>query len=154
MKPAYRIADEPIPGRLASWVVNPVFPLLAGMLGGFAVGAAWLIVNGAGMGSASQRKEAAVIAGATVALIGAVAALLYAVPDGTPRTVVKLCLLGVQLIKLTALYVVNGLQSRSFALHQYFGGPVRNGIPLLVLAALARRVWIEPLPLLAALVVG
>jgi hypothetical protein len=154
MTRAYRIADEPVPGRWAAWVVNPVFPLMAGMLGGFLPGLAWFLVNGAGMGSATRRQEWAVAAGALALLVAGSVALLFVVPDDTPRALVKLHLLGLQLTKLTALYVIQSLQARSFALHQYFDGPVKNGIPGLVILAIARGSWVEALPTVVALVIG
>jgi hypothetical protein len=51
---------------------------------------------------------------------------------------IKYALLVVTLWKLGVSYWVFELQGRSFGLYEYFGGPVRSGIAVTVLAAFAR----------------
>lgn len=148
----YRIADEPIPGKLSRWVVNPLFPLLGGMLGGFGAGLLWFVVNGLGMGSATLRREVVVaLAALSVVAAGVIAAQLT-LADGAGATTIKLTLLGFQLVKLGALYALQFMQTRSFALHHYFGGQVANGIPLVVILTLARIQLLDHAPVLVGLV--
>lgn len=149
----YRIADEPIPGKLSRWVVNPLFPLLGGMLGGFGAGLVWFVVNGIGMGSATLRREIAVAVAALLLVAAGVIGAQLALPDGTGTTTIKLTLLSFQLVKLGALYALQFMQTRSFALHAYFGGQVANGIPLVVVLTLARIQLLDQVPVLIGLVV-
>ncbi len=148
----YRIADEPIPGKLSRWVVNPLFPLLGGMLGGFAAGLLWFVVNGVGMGSATLKRELALVAGSLVVLVGGVFALGLLLSGRQDPTTVKLVVLAFQLVKLVALYALQFTQTRSFALHQYFGGTVANGIPLVLVLTIARIQLADSVPGLAVLV--
>jgi hypothetical protein len=150
----YRVIDEPAPSRLSHLVVDPSFPLLAGMLGGFGFGVAWFILNAVGMGSATLRREAWVSAlGVVLAAVGAglVLALQASSPSGGATTI-KLALLGLTLLKLAVLYVLQVTQAPSFALHQHFGGQVRNGIlPTIALAVLGPSLLRE-LPVLVVVV--
>jgi hypothetical protein len=151
---SYRIADEPVASKLSRLVVNPVFPLLGGMLGGFGVGVVWFVVNGVGMGSATLRRELWVaFMGLALAVLGT--GVLFMLYDARPQpsgTVLKLAALGLTLVKLVVLYVLQLTQSRSFALHQHFGGHVANGILPVIGALILRTQLFEVLPTAVAVV--
>ncbi len=123
----YRIADEPVPGRLAGIVVNPFWPLLAGMLAGFWLAFPWFVLNGLAMGSASRRREIAwVVVGLALSAAGG-GALLWAAGADAPRALVRYGAVGLVAWRIGVAYAVYALQSPSFELHEHFGGPVRNG---------------------------
>ena len=69
----YRILDEPTPGALAAYVVNPTFPMLALMLAGTWLAAPWFAFNALALGSPTARREIglaiAMLAGAFLLLI-------------------------------------------------------------------------------------
>lgn len=137
MAASYRIADEPVPGRLASVAVNPFWPLLAGMLAGFWLALPWFAVNAAAMGSATRRREWAWVAGgaAVSALLGG-ALLLALEREAIVLRGFRYALVGLVAWRLAVAYAVFTLQQRSFELHRYFGGAARNGALLVVAAAL------------------
>jgi hypothetical protein len=132
----YRIGDEPLPGPLQHLVVNPVWPLLAVMLGGVWLSWPWFVLNGFAVGSPTRRRELAVaVAGLAVSVL-LVAIVVYLVGAGIlGRADARYALVGVTAWKLAVCYWLYTLQTRSFGLYQYFGGKVRNGL-WVVLAAL------------------
>lgn len=133
MSATYRIQDEPRPGAMGHLVVNPVFPLLASMMTGVWLGLPWFVFNAFAMGSTTRRKELglalAVVPGAWLLylLIGNLLVAGVLSRGSGPYA-------GVSIIvwKLAMGYALFNLQQRSFALHQYYGGVVRNGALVLV----------------------
>ena len=135
----YRIADEPIPGRLAGLTVNPFFPLLAVMVGGFWLAVPWFALNGAAMGSATRRREWLWLAGGLLVTGALGGALLHGlVTDAVPARAVRYAVVALVALRLVVAYAVFTLQQASFELHRHFGGLVRNGVLVLVAAALVR----------------
>jgi hypothetical protein len=136
---AYRILDEPRPGGLARFAVNPMWPLLSYMFGGAWFAWIWFLANGRAIGSATKTRELVVV---LVGIVGIVAlaigmGLLYQagiIPKGSALY----ALLVVTVWKLGITYWLFTLQSRSFELYQYFGQPVRNGLAIVVLALLVK----------------
>lgn len=136
MGSTYRIADEPAPGRLASAVVNPFWPLLAAMLAGFWLALPWFAVNSAAMGSATRRREWAWIAGGLAVSAALGGALLLAVESGAIGVrAFRYGLVGLVAWRLAVAYAVYALQQPSFELHQHFGGAARNGALVVVAAS-------------------
>jgi hypothetical protein len=133
MSATYRIQDEPRPGAMGRLVVNPVFPLLATMMGGAWLGLPWFVFNSFSMGSTTRRKELglalAVVPGTLllILLVGGLRASGVLTERSLPYAMV-----GVIVWKLAMGYALFNLQQRSFALHQYYGGVVRNGALVLV----------------------
>ncbi len=137
MAASYRIVDEPTPGRLASLVVNPFWPLLAAMLAGFWLALPWFAVNSAAMGSATRRREWAWLAGGAAVSAALGGALVFGVDGGLlGARAFRYALVGLVAWRLAVAYVVFALQQPSFELHQHFGGATRNGAMLVVAAAL------------------
>ncbi|WP_375769438.1 hypothetical protein NR798_00730 [Archangium gephyra] len=133
MSATYRIQDEPRPGALGHLVVNPVFPLLSLLLAGTWLGVPWFILNGFAMGSPTRRKEtvlAVLVIPGTLLLFQLLVLLLM---EGV-LTESSMPYAGVSAIvwKLALGYALCNLQQRSFALHEYYGGVVRNGALVLV----------------------
>jgi len=136
----YQIADEPVETSLRSYVVRPGMPLLASMFAGAWLAWPWFAFNAIAMGSPTRRKEIALCAAAfagTAALGATVIALFDAgvLPDGAP---LRLAVLGVVTFKLAISYHIAAVQSRTFHVYEYYGGPVRNPGRLLGAAYLLR----------------
>jgi hypothetical protein len=133
MSATYHIQDEPSPGALGHLVVNPVFPLLAFMVAGVWLGVPWFIFNGFAMGSVSRRKETLLAVGVVPGtlllffVLGMLLKLGVLTEVSAPYAAV-----GITVWKLAMGYVLYNLQQRSFALHEYYGGVVRNGALVLV----------------------
>lgn len=133
MSATYRILDEPRPGAMGHLVVNPVFPLLGLMMGGAWLGIPWFIFNSFAMGSSTRRKEtvlAVLLVPGTLLLFILLASLVnlgWLTPTSGPYAGV-----GITVWKLAVGYALFNLQQRNFALHEYYGGVVRNGALVLV----------------------
>jgi hypothetical protein len=138
----YRIADEPQPGPQAHLAVNPFWILLGTMLGGAWLAWPWFVFNSIAIGSATKKKEFALVA---VAVAGSVA-LYFGIGALVAGSVldernVPYAVLAVVVYKLGIAYALHLLQSRSFQLHEYFGGASRNGMMLLIVGFMARG-WV------------
>ncbi|MCX9157357.1 hypothetical protein OPU71_14605 [Niveibacterium sp. 24ML] len=130
----YAIADEPLPGAAARFIVNPIWPVLATMIVGGLPGLAWLALNGFALGSPTRVREAV--------LCAAGIALAFAVLWGThlaheagwlSTQLARYVLLLALVSKLACAYRACFMQQRAIELYQYYGGRVANGlIPLLV----------------------
>jgi hypothetical protein len=135
----YRILDEPTPGALAGYVVNPIFPMLALMLAGTWLAAPWFAFNALALGSPTARREI----GLATAMLAAAAALAFgllaAYSHGLigDRSIAYWALILV-VWKLGFGYWLFMLQLRTFHLYEHFHGRVRNGFLLLVVGLVAR----------------
>jgi hypothetical protein len=124
----YQIADQPLDTSLRDYVVRPSVPLLAAMVCGAWLAWPWFAFNAIAMGSPTRRKEIALCAAAfagTAVLAAIVIALFDAglLPPGAP---VRLAVLAIVAFKLSISYYIELVQSRTFHVYQYYGGPVRN----------------------------
>ena len=124
----YQIADEPIETSLRAYVVRPSTPLLAVMLCGAWLAWPWFAFNAIAMGSPTRRKEIALCAAAFAgtAVLGAIVIALFdagILPAGAP---LRLAVLGVVTFKLAISYHISAVQSRTFHVYEYYGGPVRG----------------------------
>jgi len=139
---SYAIVDEPKPGTLAGVAVDPMWPVLATMLGGTWLGFSWFIVNALAIGSASRKKEIALAVGGwagTAALFGALVWLAVALQlDKAYFPYLRLVLV---VWKLLVAYALQFSQIRSFELFTHFGGRGRNGVAV-VIAGFAVRDWV------------
>jgi heme/copper-type cytochrome/quinol oxidase subunit 4 len=143
----YRIIDEPRPGGLAHLAVNPFWIFLAMMLGGAWLGWPWFVLNGLAIGSASVRKELALVLVGIVAAIGATLVLLLLVSAGAlSMDHVKYAMVGLIAIKLAITYFVFLNQSRSFELFSYFGGQSKNALLLVIASVFVRPYVLKGLP--------
>ncbi len=132
----YAIIDEPRPGTLQKWVVNPLWPFFALMFAGSWLALPWFAFNGMAMGSASRRRELLVVLLTTPLKLGLfIFLLMLHRKTGLPEGALRYFLLSVTVLKLGMGYWLLNLQQPAFSLYQYFDGPVRNGIPLVVLGA-------------------
>jgi len=133
MDATYRIQDEPSPSGLSHVVVNPVWPLLASMLAGAWLALPWFALNSFALGSATRRREW-VLAAVTlpVAFLLLLGMGLLRAWEVVPPGAMPYLAVGLTVWKLTVAYQLFTLQQRSFALHEYYGGTVRNGMFVLL----------------------
>jgi hypothetical protein len=141
----YRIVDEPAPGLLSRFVVDPFWPLLATMMASSLLGYAWLIFNSFALGSPTRGREIAYCVGG---VIGAVAVLVgggMAFENGwITEAQVRYLALPVIACKLLAAYLVCFSQQRALELFEYFGGEKQNGIAGLIVSIMLVRVVLGP----------
>lgn len=138
MAAAYRIPDEPRPGGLAEYTVNPVWPLLAMMLGGSWVGLPWFVINGGAMGSSSFRREVVVAALTPVLAVAIALASIFVIGAfGLPKRAVSYAFVLIVAAKLGSAYWLYLSHHRSFGIYAHFGGRVRQGAMVAIAAAIA-----------------
>lgn len=142
----YELIDEPRPGGLARLAVKPFWPLLAVMLGGAWISWPWFVLNGFAVGSPTRRRELLwAIAGfagsfALIVLLGLLA------QAGLAGLGLGYAAISIVVYKLYVTYMLYTLQARSFSLYEYFGGETRNGVFVLIAAAVLRQRLLENLP--------
>jgi hypothetical protein len=139
MTQGYRILDEPRPGPHSHLSANPFWILLASMLGGAWLAWPWFVFNAIAIGSATRVKEIALVAAGVAGSI----VLYFGLEEAISRSVIDersapYAVLVIVAYKLGISYALHLLQSRSFQLHEYFGGAVRSGMLLVIVGALAR----------------
>ena len=136
MSTNYRICDEPTPGVLSKFSVNPLWPFLGVMLGGVWLSWPWFLFNAFALGSPTLRKEIAWFALGVGIAAGIVATILYlnSIDIIHSKSQAQYGLLVLTVWKLGATYQLYIMQSRTIELYEYFGGKLRNGLLVLVAA--------------------
>jgi len=132
MAATYQIIDEPSPGKLSRFTVDPMWPLFAFMFGGPFISWAWSLFNGFALGSPSRGREAlAVLLGVLAyfaVLIGmATSGLLQQLSPAYVRTALVV-------VSLATCYYLYLKQSVACEIYQHFDGVLMNGIPGVILA--------------------
>jgi hypothetical protein len=136
----YRLPDEPVPGALSGVAVNPVFPLLAMMLGGAWLGWPWLAVNAFAIGSPTRWKELALVLAGLFGSGGLILGLVAAAGGGLVRGLaISFWVLAVIVWKLFIAYRVYILQARTFGVYEYYGGRVQNGLVIALIGSFFGR---------------
>jgi hypothetical protein len=148
MAKRYRLLDEPSPSPWSNIVVHPLWPLLGLMLGGFWLAVPWFIVNSIALGSSSRIREAVIAISGLLVTSGVVVMIVMGASRGwLEGATLAYAGLTDELIKLATAYILYSLQSRSVAIHEHYGGTVRNGLPVVLLAAiLGRRLVLSAIP--------
>ena len=138
----YRIPDEPRPTGLIRYAVDPMWPLLALMLSGNALGLAWFAFNSRALGSATAAREWAYIAASVIGCVLLALAIGWAMQNGVlDDSAIQYAALAFPALKLSLGYALYVSQSRSTELILHFGGVLRNGaVGLLVCFVIARSV--------------
>lgn len=136
----YHIADEPRPSRWANLAVHPMWPLFGHMFGGALLAWPWFVLNGMVVGSPTRWRELA-IATSGFALSAALGFGLMTAAEGQDiaERAVPYLVIGLTVFKIGISYYLFILQDRSFELYTYFGGVVRNGLPFVIIGAIAVR---------------
>ena len=133
----YAILDEPRPGALSRYVVNPFWPLIAMMMVGTWLAGPWFIFNAYAIGSATRKSETWLIVGSAVSTLAFIM-LFGAFADVVPAGTTPYARIVLAVIKLSFAYLVFMRQERSLALFEYYGGQVRNGAIVLLVGFFAR----------------
>ncbi len=138
----YRIPDEPRPGGLVRYAVDPMWPMLATMLAGNGIGLAWFAFNSRALGSVTAVREWACVAASLVGCMLIHIVLQNAYGQGwLDKSAVAYAMLAFPALKITFGYLLYLGQSRSAELLTHYGGTLRNGaIGLLAGFLLARNV--------------
>jgi hypothetical protein len=145
----YRIPDEPRPTGLIRYAVDPMWPLLAIMLSGNALGLAWFAFNSRALGSVSAAREAVYIAGSLLGCVALAFLIRMAydqgfLPDKASR---DYALLAFAALKLSLGYALYISQARSAEIIVHYGGVLRNGIVGLLVCFLIARSALDDLQL-------
>ena len=137
---SYVIPDEARPGAWRNYVVRPSAPLLASMLAGAWMAWPWFAFNSIALGSPTRRRELLMCAAAFAGTAVLAVVLVELVRGGwlTTDTEVRLGLLVISSWKLLMAYWIDLVQSRTFHVYEYYGGPVRNAGTALAAGFLAR----------------
>jgi hypothetical protein len=124
----YIVADEPVETSWRHLVVAPSGPLLAEMLCGSWLSLPWFAFNAIAMGSPTKRKEIGlcILAVAVTAVLGFAVLALRERGVIESITVLRFALLGIVTWKHAIAYAIHTLQSRTFHVYEYYGGPVRS----------------------------
>jgi hypothetical protein len=128
----YRIADEPKPGALARFAVDPLWPFLAVIFSGAWLSWSWFVINGFAVGSPTRRRELAIAIGGFVTSAAVLFLLLYAMGDGVlSQQSLPYALLGLTVVKIAVTYWLHVTQAETFEIYTYYGGVVRSGVMVL-----------------------
>jgi hypothetical protein len=140
----YRIEDEPRPGALARYAVQPLWALLAVMFGGSWLSWPWFAWNGLAVGSPTLRREIGWVVAGFAGRALFIGGILFAAATGRlPRQAIPYVFLPLTLWTLAVSYVLHSLQSRSFQLYEHYGGTLRSGLPVLMAGYLIRRLVLQ-----------
>ncbi|MFZ5636965.1 MAG: hypothetical protein ACOY82_10335 [Pseudomonadota bacterium] len=145
----YRIPDEPRPTGLIRYAVDPLWPLLAIMMSGNALGLAWFAFNSRALGSVSAMREWAYIAGSLLGCVAIAFLIRTAVLSGwlPDKASFEYAALAFAALKLSLGYALYIEQARSAELVVHFGGRLRNGLFGLLLCFMFARSVIDGLEL-------
>lgn len=144
---SYRVLDEPNPGGFSHLAVNPLWPLLAVMLGGVWLSWPWFVLNGFAVGSPTRSRELGLALGGLVGTAGLLVLLGWLrYQDLLGDVGFSYAVVGLVVWKLLVSYWLYVLQARTFGLYEYFGGTVRNGALVVVLALFLRPRVLAGLP--------
>ena len=140
MSATYALPDEPRPSGLARFSVNPVWPLFAMMFAGAWLALPWFAFNAWAFGSASRVRETGIAVGGLVALPLSLFGMFVAIGglDLPPWSFSYLFML-ITVEKLAFAYGLYVVQSRSFAIYDYYEGPHVNGLPIVILGAVLAK---------------
>ncbi len=149
MTSTYRIEDEPQSSQFSHLVVNPFWPLLGLMFGGTWLAWPWFVVNGFAVGSPTRWRELGWVIGGFIGstVLAVTIFVLYNNNVIHSDSSIQYAILVLLVWKITVSYTVFTLQARTFELYEYYGGIVRNGIWVLLLATfLGRKAVLTLLP--------
>lgn len=141
----YTILDEPKPGPLGNLVVPPFWPFLSLMLCSSLLSWAWFLFNGIAMGSPAKWKEWSLVAVGVAGTAALGFGGFHLIEGGTlSAETVPYIGIAITVWKLGAAYWLYAVQSRTFEIHEYYGGVVRTGLPVVALGFLI--MWIVDIP--------
>lgn len=134
---SYKIIDEPCPGFLSRFVVDPLWPLFSFMLGGSVFSWLWSGFNSLALGGPNLKKELATIVMAFVGLFSIyfLAHSLYSRGFFEDFNKQYLFLL-ITSVEISFCYLLFSMQKEGVEIHEYFNGKLASAVPGLLLALL------------------
>ncbi len=142
----YRIPDEPRPTGLIRYAVDPMWPLLALMLSGNALGLAWFAFNSRALGSPNAAREWTYIAASVIGCVLLALLIGWAARNGfLENSAIQYAALGFPALKLSLGYALYVSQSRSTEIILHYGGELRNGVVGLLVCFVAARSVLDTL---------
>ena len=115
-------------GAQVGWATNPLWPLLATMLGGVWMGWTWFAINAVLLGGDRVRKQMTLlVVGLFVSSALSVFLLWLAGIDMLSIRAFKYAVISLAGWKLGVSYMLHIHQRRAFEVYEYYGGKVRNG---------------------------
>jgi hypothetical protein len=143
----YQVNEEQ---RHGSYAVGPLWPLLALMFGGAWLAWPWSIVNAYALNSPTRKAEIAwAAAGLAGSVMIAVVILLWAnsaADDDAAGVRLRYAMIGLTVWKLVCAYRVYLLQSRTVELFEFYGGQLRNALPIVLIAFFLRDMVLGAVP--------
>lgn len=138
----YQIQDDR-PG--GGYAVSPLWPLLALMLCGGWLAWPWMVANAYILESPTRRRELCwAIGGLLGSALLAIAILMWSAGAADDEAIVRrlrYALIALTVWKLVCGYRIYLLQVRTVELFQFYGGVLRNALPIL-LAGFLLREWV------------
>ncbi len=144
----YEVADEQ---RSGGYAVSPLWPLLALMFAGGWMAWPWAILNSYWLDSPTRKHEIYWAAfGAVGSMLIAAAILIWSnEAQSEADAVVRLryALIALSVFKLAVGYRIYMLQSRTLELFEFYGGRLRNALPIVLLGFVFRSTVAGLLPM-------
>jgi hypothetical protein len=148
----YRIPDEPRPTGMAHLAVDPLWPLLTLMLAGNGIGLLWFAINSRALGSPTAMKEAFCIALSVAGCVALGVGLNWCRQQALLSDEgLAYAALSIEALKLGIGYALYLSQSRCAELIQHYGGILRNGAVVAILATVILRPTLADVPMHALL---
>jgi hypothetical protein len=136
----YRILDEPVPGTLSRFIVQPFWPLLALMFSGAWIAWPWFVFNSVAVGSATLRREVLLVLAALATSVATVLLMMLVLKTFGPYDrIYTYSRLAIVVGKIVFGYVLYTSQAGSVALYEHFHRPPQSGVWVVAGAWLADR---------------
>jgi len=136
----YQIIDEPQASKLSKATVDPMWPLLAFMLGGALFSWGWSAINSFALNSPNRKRELLIVFMALLAFIAMYLSLNKLLSNGYLEGIniqyIKVLIVSLELIFCYKLFL---MQKNSFDIYEYFNGKVASPIIGLLLALFIGR---------------
>ena len=146
---SYQIDEQQ---RTGGFAVGPLWPLLALMFGGAWLAWPWSIVNAFALNSPTRKAEIIWAAAGLIGSIALAAAVLLwaneAASDAAAGVRLRYAMVGLTVWKLVCAYRIYLLQSRTLELYEFYGGQLRNALPVVFIAFFLRDVVLGAVPAL------
>lgn len=137
---SYQIIDEPQASKLTKAIVDPMWPLLAFMLGGALFSWLWSAINSLALNSPNRKNELLIISMAVSAFIALYLSLNKLLVNGYLEGIniqyIKMAIVSIELIFCYKIFL---MQRSSFDIYEYFNGEVASPMIGLLLALFVGR---------------
>lgn len=141
----YTLPDEPRPTGLARLVVDPMWPLFGFILGGPILAWPWFVLNAWAWRSPTRWRET-VLAVAGPFVLGALLIGILVLHGGLalPDRALAYLLIGVSTLKVAVSILIYRSQISGFGVYVAYGGPVRQGMPAMLIGWIVLDYLVRP----------